>query len=417
MKDTSGIVAGVQASSVGAPSSSTLPASMPVQACPAIPTDELVGELTKKAESKSFYQPELDCLRFAAFMAVFLYHCFPSGPQFYQGWPHIIVSFIGATMTAGAFGVALFFALSSYLITNLLLREKETRGSLDARSFYLRRILRIWPLYFAFVAFAALLPLTFASQHLPFSYIAGYSLLAGNWVYVFLGVPQSVAGPLWSVSIEEQFYLAWPLVVRRASRASLAKIAVVLLVAAIASRVLLAFVHAPVRATVFNTISCIDPIALGILLALVLKEPPNLSTVQTRCSVSGIDRLDDWGLRLSYLDRGWGNVIGRSLVAFACIGVLVSFLGSKNRWIRHPALLYLGKVSYGLYVIHLFGWLCGVHILRESPARYQTLAGRLELAGLALVITITGAAISYQWFESPFLRLKERFTYVHSRPV
>lgn len=368
-------------------------------------------------KSKGFYQPELDSLRFMAFMGVFLYHCVPIGPAFYKGWPHAMVSLVGAILTGGAFGVALFFALSAYLITNLLLREKEKRGALDTRSFYIRRILRIWPLYFAFLALAALLPLILRSQHLPFTFIAGYSLLAGNWVYVFLGDPRSVAVPLWSVSVEEQFYLAWPLVIRRASRASIAKVAVGLLIAANVSRLLLAFADAPSQVVAYNTISCVDPIALGILLALALREPLILSTMKrTALFLASVGVMIGSAGFLNY-DERWGNVVGRSLAAFATVGILVSFLGWKSHWIRHPVLLYLGKISYGLYVIHLFGWLCAFHILRESSTLYQTLTGRLEIDVLGLAITIVGAAVSYRWLESPFLRLKERFAYVRSRPV
>lgn len=368
-------------------------------------------------KSKGFYQPELDSLRFLAFMGVFLYHCVPSEPAFYKGWPHAIVSLITATLTAGAFGVALFFALSAYLITNLLLREKEKRGTLDTRRFYIRRILRIWPLYFAFLALAALLPLILRSQHLPFTFIAGYSLLAGNWVYVFLGDPRSVAVPLWSVSVEEQFYLAWPLVIRKASRASIAKVAGGLLIAANVSRILLAVADAPSQVVAYNTVSCVDAIALGILLALALKEPPTLGTMKRVALFLASVGVMIGSAAFLNDDPRWGNVVGRSLAAFATVGILVSFLGWTSRWIRHPVLLYLGKISYGLYVIHLFGWLCASHILRESSVRYQTLTGRLEIVVLSLVITIVGAAISYRWLESPFLRLKERFAYVRSRPV
>jgi peptidoglycan/LPS O-acetylase OafA/YrhL len=119
----------------------------------------------------------------------------------------------------------------------------------------------------------------------------------------------------------------------------------------------------------------------------------------------------------AFMDGSWGNMVGRSLASFATAGVLAAFLGSQAGWLRHPTLLYLGKISYGLYVIHVLGGLCATHLLRETTARLWTLAGQLEIAFLALVITIAGAAVSYRWFESPFLRLKERFTYVPSRPV
>jgi peptidoglycan/LPS O-acetylase OafA/YrhL len=110
----------------------------------------------KTSASGSFYRPELDTLRFFAFLGVFVFHMAPLTIETYEplGW---IAPWLVAWFSSGAFGVDLFFALSAYLITTLLLREKETRGSLDVRNFYIRRILRIWPLYFAFIAFAGVL--------------------------------------------------------------------------------------------------------------------------------------------------------------------------------------------------------------------------------------------------------------------
>ncbi len=379
-------------------------------------------ERVVRVSNKGFYQPELDCLRFMAFLSVFFYHCIPGEPSFYTGWPHAIVSFIGATVTAGEFGVPVFFVLSAYLITNLLLREKERTGRLDTRSFYIRRILRIWPLYYSFLAIASLLPFILRHQSMPLIWIAGYSLLAGNWVQAFAAYspPTLMAHPLWTVSIEEQFYLMWPLVVRKASRASIAGIAIALLVAANLSRVLLAFSDLPSRFQVINqnTVSNLDPIALGVLLALALEKPPALSFLKRvalllACVLSmiGVGGIIE-------VHRVTGAVFGKPLVAFASAGILVSFLGVRNHVIRNPILQYLGKISYGLYVIHFATWLCVAHFLKESSARYdETLGGRIEMAALALAITIAVASMSYRWLETPFLRLKERFTHVHSRPI
>jgi peptidoglycan/LPS O-acetylase OafA/YrhL len=115
---------------------------------------------------------------------------------------------LAAIASSGRFGVQLFFLLSGYLITSLLLREKEVTGHINVRAFYVRRILRIWPLYFFVLTLAALWPW---SGRLPLSYFAGFLLLAGNWIVVLFGVADSWAIILWSVSIEEQFYLLWPL--------------------------------------------------------------------------------------------------------------------------------------------------------------------------------------------------------------
>src|SRR5579863_4606045 len=96
-------------------------------------------EPDQAAAGQRFYLPELDVLRFFAFLAVFLFHAPPLG--------HRGHSFVDDLATIGIFGVDLFFALSAYLITRLLLREREATGRIDIKSFYIRRLLRIWPLY------------------------------------------------------------------------------------------------------------------------------------------------------------------------------------------------------------------------------------------------------------------------------
>ena len=129
----------------------------------------------------------------------------------------------------GAFGVDLFFVLSSFLITELLLREKSLLGEVDVRSFYIRRVLRIWPLYFAFLFLAAAMQWFVPGQHIGWRAAVGFSFLAGNWWIVFHGFPSSVIFPLWSVSIEEQFYLLWPAAVKRAGTVMMLGLAVFLL--------------------------------------------------------------------------------------------------------------------------------------------------------------------------------------------
>src|SRR6266853_3633744 len=141
--------------------------------------------LRHSGRMERFYRPELDVLRFFAFLGVFIFHAAPRTMDFYNaaGYPHWLSSLLIPMFGAGAYGVDLFFALSAYLITSLLLRERAATGALDLRGFYLRRILRIWPLYLSFVAFAALAALVIPGQRLPAHYVLGYCLLAGNWSY------------------------------------------------------------------------------------------------------------------------------------------------------------------------------------------------------------------------------------------
>ena len=127
----------------------------------------------------SFYRPELDCLRFFAFLAVFVHHSMPRSVEFYTS--HHLPAALSNVAYAGAFGVNLFFCLSAYLITELLLREKSQVGQLNVRAFYIRRVLRIWPLYFSFVLFAFGLTFIDRTQNFSATKLIMFLMLAGNW--------------------------------------------------------------------------------------------------------------------------------------------------------------------------------------------------------------------------------------------
>jgi peptidoglycan/LPS O-acetylase OafA/YrhL len=372
-----------------------------------------------QTQAQRFYRPELDALRFFAFLGVFIFHAAPLTMDFYTaaGLPWRLSRLLISIFGAGAYGVDLFFALSAYLITSLLLRERAATGALDLRGFYLRRILRIWPLYLAFVAFAAIMAVAIPRQHLPLRYVAGFCLLSGNWVYVFYGLPASFAIPLWTVSIEEQFYLAWPLALRRASIQTVAAIAVGLLLVANFWRVALAITGAPLEHMEYNTFTRLDPIALGILIALFNHNLPRLRRGQRIALLLGGVIL--WiatyalgaGANPSNVSS-WRQALGHPLTAIASAAILLSAMGSQHPLLRNRLLLYLGKISYGLYVLHEFAHFCA---MRLAPASRPLTV--LAQSIVALVLTVLLAAASYRWLEGPFLRLKERFAHVQSRPV
>ena len=374
---------------------------------------------TAPARAERFYRPELDALRFFAFLGVFIFHAAPRTIGFYNaaGYPHWLSSLLISVFGAGAYGVDLFFALSAYLITSLLLRERAATGALDLRGFYVRRILRIWPLYLAFVAFAAIFAALVPEQRLPMKYVVGYSLLAGNWIYAFYGLPASFATPLWTVSIEEQFYLAWPLALRKASVRTMAAIAAGLLVIANAWRVWLAVTAAPVERIEYNTFTRLDPIALGILLALCGDKLPQFTRLQRVALLCG--GAATWVAVFAFTVTGqaltvttWRMALGHPFTALASVAVLLSVLGSQHRFLRNATLLYLGKISYGLYVLHEFAHFCAIRAVHASTPGMV-----VAQSSVGLALTIVLAAASYRWLESPFLRLKERFAHVQSRPV
>src|SRR5438270_6102749 len=380
---------------------------------------EIASTTVSAVRAERFYRPELDALRFFAFLGVFIFHAAPRSMDFYNaaGYPHWLSSLLIPMFGAGAYGVDLFFALSAYLITSLLLRERAATGALDLRSFYVRRILRIWPLYLAFVAFATLFAALIPGQHLPMRYVIGYSLLAGNWIYAFYGLPASFATPLWTVSIEEQFYLAWPLALRKASVRAMAIIAIGILVVANAWRVWLAISAAPVERIEYITFTRLDLIAFGMLIVLFGQRLPSFTRLHRAamlcCGVVTWIAVYAFTVTSPTLKfTTWQMALGHPFTALASAAVLLSVLGAQHGFFRNRALLYLGKISYGLYVLHEFAHFCAIRLVHASTP-LAVLAQ--SIVGLALTIAL--AAASYRWLESAFLRLKERFAHVQSRPV
>jgi peptidoglycan/LPS O-acetylase OafA/YrhL len=365
-----------------------------------------------------FYHPELDALRFFAFLVVFFHHALPADASLYTaaGFPAELARWLLLGKHAGAYGVDLFFALSAYLITELLIREYHRRGSIDIWAFYVRRALRIWPLYFAFLAITILIvPFLFPADDFNWKYALMFTLFVGNWACVWWGVPFSVASPLWSVSIEEQFYLAWPILIFFFGIKRLPQIAVVMLVIAFAMRIVLATARVGDPAVWCNTFARLDPIALGALLAYGLGgRAPNLNTA-SRIAL-GAGGLLLWLVTSRYFSLyGFSSLITYPAIGLGSVMLLIAALRPEaNSFLRSPLslLVYLGRISYGLYVFHLLALAIMSQQLFVPVIGLQLgFASRLIIA---FFLTVVLAAISYRWLERPFLRLKPRFTHVAS---
>ncbi len=361
-----------------------------------------------------FYRPELDVLRFLAFLLVFLYHAFPA-----QGRVWI------AMQNAGALGVCLFFLLSSYLITELLQIEQEASGTIRLGAFYIRRTLRIWPLYFA------VLLLDFFILHYTHpgvftgTRLAAFLLLAGNWYVALHGFTFSISTPLWSISVEEQFYVIWPSVRKYFNRRGSLVLSLLTLVAAYYTLYQLCR-HDNANDPVLWVSSLVQFqfFGIGALLAIALKRrTPHLHRMLRLVLLAT-------GLLLLFIaDYRFHVKSGMHPASFpvlatgylctdaGCIAIFLSVLGAQ-RLGRLKPLTYLGSISYGLYVYH---WI----VLRLVLRFVDTVWTHMRWAApetpivvvLTLALTILCAALSYRFFESPILRLKKRFEVVRSRPT
>ena len=309
----------------------------------------------------------------------------------------------------------MFFALSSYLITELLLRESEKTGAINAVAFYARRALRIFPLYYFFIILSIFVfPYFIAGDLLGFPHNISFLFFTANWTCAVYGLPNSVAGPLWSIAIEEQFYLVFPFLLSWCGTANVKKLAVGFLIVAFAARAVLVFTDASNVAIWCNTFARLDPIALGILFAVFAREGKIkvIKKMATRVLLI-IFALMLYVGSVYYLDfYGSKALVLYPAAAVASVLLIWAFMGAP---FHTRPLIYLGRISYGLYVFHILGIVLSEWMMRAVGIgdKYYTLMQFF----LALLLTIILAALSYKYLEKPFLSLKKKFTVVESRPV
>jgi peptidoglycan/LPS O-acetylase OafA/YrhL len=361
------------------------------------------------------YIPSLDGLRAVAILLVVMFHALrPPAPT----PPPTGEALYAALASWGWSGVDLFFVLSGFLITGILLDSKGSRGYF--RRFYARRVLRIFPLYYG-VLFGLFVLLRPWLAHLP-EYRVSLGHQVWFWTYAhnwWMGIRFPDVRPLahfWSLAVEEQFYLVWPLIVWWSTPAGLLRWCAALVGGALGLRLLLVLTGVPVF--VHSLTACrIDALSIGALLAIAWRTD------------QGQRRLARWAGPAGGLAAGALLVlallrqpkvgdpvlesVGLSLVALLFGAGLGAVLGlPADHWLSRtlawaPA-RFLGRVSYGLYVFHWFV----VEGLAKRWAAFNLptgLANQLTFLAATLAISILLAAASWYGYERHFLALKSRF--------
>lgn len=373
------------------------------------------------ARRDKYYRPELDWLRFLAFSLVFLFHALPLESDVYMDFgvnEHITSFLIIPLIRAGGHGVELFFVLSAYLISELLMRERERTGAVHVKSFYVRRILRIWPLYFFFALVVYPFDAALTGQHS--SYYIALLFFVSNWHNVFVSPVLAPSAHLWTVSIEEQFYVVWPHVVRKATMRLFVAIMISMILIAVGWRTIYILSGIPDQFVVrSNTFMRIDMFALGGLLACYFHHRPAQVSKRARMTLLATALALYWaiGLDLSGGYEGSAPLWAYPFAGLASMACLAAFIGGPIRLqLAWPQRLmsYLGKISYGLYLWHNPAiWITHQIVPDDNTPDLHSLSVRLVFsATLTLIVSV----VSYEVLEKPFLRMKRRFTFVESRP-
>lgn len=310
-----------------------------------------------------------------------------------------------ATDLAG-FGVSMFFSLSGFLITYLLLREKRA-GGVRIGKFYMRRVLRIFPLYYLYLGLV-LLFLTCFGMGFDFGNLMLYVFLLGNIPFI-LGTPIDFLGHFWSLGVEEQFYLFWPFLVKKVK--NLMKWVLILLFALIALKLGARFydvLYHQSKPSLLYTILHVNRfqcmIIGGIGAILFIQNHPVLRFIRNRWVEIGV-----WGiLVLAACNRFHiASVLDNEFIAFVTVVLIIQqvsydrIMFSMDKGVFN----WLGTISYGLYVFHPLVLLLAtrfVHFGESSIWNY------LLSYGIVFSGTIAVSYLSYITFECFFLRIKER---------
>jgi len=358
-----------------------------------------------KLPAAGSYLPQLDGLRAIAVTLVLLVHCIMVPADGTAAW------ILRNVLSNGWIGVDLFFALSGYLITSILLRAR-TRPHYF-RNFYARRFLRIFPPYYAVIAILAI-----AAGWLPFGPLRPawpYLTYTSNLYLVFAHWEWAPLGHTWSLAIEEQFYLVYPILVLCLPKQRLRQLLWLVITVSPLVRLMTNSATFPAAAA-FTTFCRLDVLAMGALIAIAFEGRTEISdraarrlrlsagALLTASALLFVTRQLD--ARTAFFNGVSLTIIDAAAAMFICVAVAapVRFLERVIRW---PAAVAMGRISYGIYLFHypivrVVEWQAKAR-LADSWTRTAVIA--CTSIGLTMVVSV----LSWFAFERPILRMKKFF--------
>lgn len=366
----------------------------------------------------------LDGIRGLAISLVLIHHLLWSNNLNSSALLAFLTEFRGSAFI----GVNLFFVLSGFLITGILLDTVATQNYF--RNFYARRSLRIFPLYYGSLIALLLLsrPMHFNWNGWEWFYLTYTSNLA-LWKHTLPDLAQFNIRHFWSLQVEEQFYFVWPLVVLKVRRPeTLARVCAAGGFTALAIRTFIVLMHKhPAFQDMYlayqPTFCCADNLLFGCGLSALLHSRWRVTASRLAPRIFAFTALATavsfvlcHGLSFKPADGFYNPTVGLSLVGICSASVIAMAIEAGSfaeSFFNIRVLRFLGKYSYGLYVLHysIFGFLDGP--LRQFfNAKYHSKGAAVVLAGLIIFcLSVIAALLSYHFYEVPFLRLKRFFNY------
>ena len=373
--------------------------------------------------------PVLDGVRGIAILLVLFHHVI-----IYSGLDKsvLIDRALLAAGNAAWLGVDVFFVLSGFLITGILYDAKGSQQYFS--SFYGRRVLRIFPLYYGFLActylMAPVLLAPEAAEALRGKQIWYWTYLA-NVDVALHGWPEPAhLGHFWSLAIEEQFYLIWPLVVLVCNRRRLMMICIACALIALMLRTAVPILMEPLPAHVLLP-TRMDTLAIGGFVALLMRAPSGRAWLQRWARVILVIGTV-WLCLLFFVRQGLSGVdpvvqtMGYSVIAVTSAALIATALDGRGvQWLRRvlasAPLIFLGKYSYGLYVVHQPIMLAvadsGLTVDAFARLGGSSIPGVLAFGAVTVGLSVAAALITWHLWEAPFLRLKKYLPYREKRAV
>jgi peptidoglycan/LPS O-acetylase OafA/YrhL len=383
--------------------------------------------MESKDNSERIYLPGLNGLRFLAAFSVMLAHIELLKEQLgVVNWHPFFFR-----LNLGGIGVYFFFVLSGFLITYLLMIEKERKGKVNIRAFYVRRLLRIWPLYYFITLLGFFILPYFEWMHIPWLQQFFADNFSNNlWLFLLMLPNAALAfmpavphiGQLWSIGVEEQFYLIWPNLFARAKKVGRMIIVCIVIIIAIKAGWLMLLKTRWIESspttigfTKFLAMSKFECMAIGAYGAFLVHHQKFNALRYLQYRWSWVTALVLLPLVSYFTPEALDDIVHLPYaVLFLIIIINVSVNHKALHLLENDVMNHLGNVSYGIYMYHMMIVAAAIQVGKMLYGEDGNILFNLFVYVVSITVTILVSTVSFRFFEQPFLKLKHKFTVVPS---